>query len=198
MATILANRPGETIAIVGDADIPLSIDIDGFGGFLTTTSILTGISLGLNGNYQVRPTLANISYIYVFGDKVGQMRLTGIALASRCNGDGRSGIEAMLDYYDANKVANRETPIQIQIGFSPSGFFRGALTDFQVDVQAASRFGNFTLMLVIFPRSNPRFYVDGSTQPIAGGGVGGGRSGGGGGGGGGNDPPPIKKTPEQS
>lgn len=164
MPTIFSNSPGEAVAVVADNDIPLSLSLDGFGGFLSTASILTDISVGLDGNAQCRASLENITYIYVFGDKISLMQVSGLAFAGRC-GERENGLEQVLAYYDANKVANRETPLLIQIGVSASGLFRGALVGMRANARAMSRVSEFSLSIATFPRSNPRFYAAGTAKP---------------------------------
>lgn len=161
MSTILASRPGEAVAVVSDSEIPLSIDVDGLGGFLALSAIITDFDVDLGVNCQVRPSLSNVSHLFVFGDEPGTLRLSGILFSSRCDGPKQSGFEALLSYFDENKASARELPVQVQIGVSPEGLFRCALTRFSGGMQSQSRFGRFALTLKTFPRANPRFYVDG-------------------------------------
>jgi hypothetical protein len=156
MATIFLNQPGRAVALSdeGDSGLPLRVDgIQGswFGGF---KSILTEAGVSLDGNYQFAHTLNETVYAYVFGDRISQLRLSGLAFASGCDGGGQSGIELIMQWYEANKISARERPIQAQIGTSSAGRLRGYLTHMRADViRPEARISQFALIMHVFPAS---------------------------------------------
>lgn len=155
MPTLFMNRPGQAVALPGDAgDQGMPLTIDGIQGswFPSFTSILTELSLALDGNFQFTHTCKDIVYVYVFGRRISAMRISGLAFADRCPGGGATGIEQVIDYYNQNGIAQRPTPIQVQIGTSGAGRFRGYLTNARAEiVKAEARIGQFALLFSVFP-----------------------------------------------
>jgi hypothetical protein len=100
-------------------------------------------------------TLRNLIFVYAFGDKIGQLRISGLAFAGACGySSGRTGVENVLEYYAVNRISNRLTPCQLQIGSSPAGYFEGYLTDLRLDIlQPEARMTQFTLDFQVFPEA---------------------------------------------
>lgn len=155
MATLFGSIPGTAIRLdlkEGDVALPLSVDGIANGWFPGFKSILTEVSLGLDGNYQFVHTLKSIIYIYTFGDRISQLRLGGLAFQAACNAGQGTGIEALLGYYEQNRIAARSQPIQVQIGTEAAGRFRGYLTHFKADLlKPEARITYFSLLLHVIP-----------------------------------------------
>lgn len=155
MAVLFQGKPGEVIALnnaSGDLGLPLTIDGIAGSWFPQFTSILTDISVVLDSNYQTTHTCKDVIDIYVFGDRVSQMRIGGLAFAGRCDGGTASGLELILEWYRTNRIAVRESPIQVQIGTTAAGRFRGNLVRLAVDIaKAEARISQFSLFLEVFP-----------------------------------------------
>lgn len=155
MASIFENRPGRAVAVTDTDDTPLALRLDAWGGYAGFKAIITEVAVGLDGNYQFLHTLKDKIYIYVFGDRISQIRIAGLAFADTCPGGGPSGFELVLGFYQANRVANRATPSQIQIGTSAAGHFQGYLTNFKGDVfKPEARVTQFGLIYHVFPESS--------------------------------------------
>lgn len=95
---------------------------------------VTGFALELQGNYQFLHTVNDFIFLYTFGDRIGELVLTGMGFFD--NGCGNSvedtGICAALRYYAANRVAKRDGPIDIVLG--QCGAFKGFLTGMRLEI----------------------------------------------------------------
>lgn len=155
MATIFESRPGQVVALDnadGDLGLPLTIDTIQGSWFAPFQSILTELSLALDGNFQFTHTCKDVIYVYVFGSRISQMRVSGLAFSDSCAAGNRTGLEQVLDFYNRNQVASRQTPIQVQIGTTAAGRFRGYLTNIRADiVKAEARISQFSLLFHVFP-----------------------------------------------
>jgi hypothetical protein len=108
-------------------------------GFDTQLSIITNITLSQQANVQFLHTLGSLVFIYVFGDRIGQVGLSGFSFAAACNPVGpispdlgpNHGAGQMLDWYRTNRVSSRQTPVQITIG---SQLIEGFVTGFTENV----------------------------------------------------------------
>ena len=100
-------------------------------GWSTHRSIITRITMSMQGNFQFLHTLGGDIYIYVFGDRVGQMTVSGLCVsANDCTAGataGQHGLEFVLAYYKSNRISTRATPLTMLIGQSTTitGFLAG-------------------------------------------------------------------------
>jgi len=86
--------------------------------------LIRNVTIAQSGNYQFLHTIGNDVYIYVFGDKVGQLQLGGLATAS-CSG-GQHGLSSLDRWYSNNRLAARKAPVRFTIaGDSIEGFLIG-------------------------------------------------------------------------
>lgn len=115
-------------------------------------SIITRMSYSHQGNYQFLHTMGNDVYIYVYGDRVGQVTIQGLCFASNCSGGGNSshGIELLDKWYAANRIANRQKPVRVNIGSSwVEGFVIGSTGEM---VDPDTRIMGYSLQLATLPK----------------------------------------------
>lgn len=127
---IFSDRTGHAI-LVPDVGFPFSILIEDWGGPNALNSVITSFGLAAQGNFQFMHTLRNFVYVYVFGERMSEINVGGLAMAARCelsNGPNASGVELLWEYYQRKKIATNGTPVSISIGTRMS--FRGFLTGF--------------------------------------------------------------------
>lgn len=158
MATVFFSKAAGQVQSLPDPSLPanISLRLEGWGGFIGFKSIVTRVTVAAKGNFQFLHTLGGQVFIYVFGDRIGQLSLTGIAFDSIC-GDpaGVLGVENIFNYYAQNRVANRRAPIRITIGATTS--LRAYLLDVMADVaDTKSRVWQFTLVMALVPRDQER------------------------------------------
>src|SRR5271165_5385492 len=87
-------------------------------------SIITRFTFSQAVNAQFLHTLGNAIYIYTFGDRIGQVTISGLSFANDCNGNGIStsgahGAVNMIQWYQTNRLSNRGSPVRILIGNYP-------------------------------------------------------------------------------
>jgi hypothetical protein len=103
-------------------------------GFDTQRSIITRMTCAQHVNVQFLHTFGKHVYVYVFGDRMGEISLAGLSFATTCpDGDGIApvgqphGIVEMFDWYRRNKASKRASAIQVNIGMKDNldGFVVG-------------------------------------------------------------------------
>lgn len=103
---------------------------------------ITGYSLDMGTNHQFLHSLDNFIYLYAFGDRVGELTLSGMAFTGSCvqnNGGGdisaAMGQCSILSYYKDNRVSNSAgTKVsKISLG-SCSNILYGFLTGMRLDM----------------------------------------------------------------
>ena len=112
----VVTRVESVNAQLGDA-FPFAVritDVDSIGNKNGTDSrvLITQVSRNESGSYQLQHTFGNTIYAYIFGDRVGEFKLSGVCFTGGC--DNRpDGIAAVHDTYEANRIAARNRPMII-------------------------------------------------------------------------------------
>ena len=114
-------------------------------------AIFTRQAISETGSYQFSHMLGEDIYLYVFGDRMSSLNLTGIAFHDNCLGqDPKIGISKVIDWYRANRVARRAAPVQITI--DPGTTFEAYLLGMQGQtVNTAQRLYQFSLNFAAVP-----------------------------------------------
>lgn len=118
-----------------------SAALGGWGSLNAMHCIIAGIGGRTQGNYQFLSTLRNFTYVYVFGEKMGDFQISGLSLAGLC-GDARDGMSSAIGYYNTYAISVTGLPVVVQMAgwaayaFLISGDF--AYTD------PENRIGKFT------------------------------------------------------
>jgi hypothetical protein len=137
MPVIFQGQPGRVVTIK-DPAVPARVrplatpnpDI----GISAQKSIITHITVAQETNHQFLHTLGNDIFIYVFGDKIGQIQLGGFSFIESCSGGGgRHGMELMIDWFQDNKLSSRRDPMQILVGQVAFQGFLMSMTNRVVD-----------------------------------------------------------------
>lgn len=94
--------------------------LDGGGQDITfesERSIITRVTVAQQVNAQFLHTLGAQVYVYVFGDRIGQMTLSGLSFLCGCGAGGPDvGAERMLLWYKANRLSKRRQAVRVSIG----------------------------------------------------------------------------------
>ena len=114
-------------------------------------SIITRVVLSHQGNFQFLHSLGGDIYVYVFGDKIGSITLAGLTFAHDCEAKGSEhGIEQMLRWYAANRIAQRQAPVEVTLGQRIA--FRAFIIGINFDVvDPASRIVQFQTQFAMIP-----------------------------------------------
>lgn len=133
MKTLFQSRPGAVIKL-DDPAIQCETQLLGLKPDITyevERSIVTRVSVCQRTNVQFLHTLGGLIYIYVFGDRIGTIGLSGLSFACPCPDSGEVGAEKMLMWYNKNRASKRKEPIEVTIGRM---VIRGFVLDVQQDV----------------------------------------------------------------
>jgi hypothetical protein len=121
--------------------------------FQSRKSIITRMTVGQETNHQFLHTLGGDIFIYVFGDRVGQMTISGMCFAFDCDrpGDREHGLEKMLEFYRQNKLSRRKEPVTVMVGRTPVvGFIAGFNADV---VDPKFNLVQYSLGLLVIPKA---------------------------------------------
>ncbi len=129
-----------------------SVSVDGSPiGYDSRKSIVTRVTVAQAANVQFLHTIGAFVYIYVFGDRIGQMTLSGLSFADPCGGgaaDG-TGLEQMMKWYKQNRVSESGKSLRVQIGKTAvDGFV--TTSGFEV-VEADTGIGQWNVTLQTLP-----------------------------------------------
>lgn len=170
MPVIFQQNTGKVVAIsdkVAEGSFSLGNVTSNKITYAEHKSIITRIGIAAAGNYQFLHTIGNDVYVYVFGDRMGQIQLHGISFQGDCTGggggfagttptatfpaaSGKHGFEMLYDWYKANRVAVRLSPVTVTIGIGTT--FQGFVTALSGDIQdPLHRTIQFTMHIATLP-----------------------------------------------
>lgn len=159
---IFNGTQGSVAVIEADADekvgVPFLFQVDAKPFNIDVIrGILTSVVMNHEINAQFMHSLNDTIYINVFGNKMGQMTLSGILfLSDVCVGTNKNTeppFEKFYDYYINNNALSRPSSLKIQIG--TGGIFQAFIISFTfqiVDPQTA--LGQFSMTLAVVPKTN--------------------------------------------
>jgi len=132
MPILFDGAPGRVIALQDPAlqgVVPL-VKPNPAITFQGQKSLITRLTIAQETNHQFLHALGGDIFIYVFGDRIGQLTISGLAVSKDCDGGGDSehGFEKMLKYYKDNKLSKRREPMTVMIGQTPVTGFLGGMT----------------------------------------------------------------------
>jgi len=166
MAVIFSAQAGRTVAVPGNS-LPMRLTLTDWNGYLAFKSILTNVGVSGMGGYQFMHSLQDMIYVYVFNERIGQMRIGGLAFAGICEKpDDKTGFEFVQDWYEEHRITTRFPPITVTIGatFSVNAFLTGVehgITD------PSTKVDQFTLQMHWVPRKKQS--IDNAAPPPEGG-----------------------------
>lgn len=136
---------------------------EAFGlGATPFNSIITRIGVSAAGNYQFLHTIGNDVYVYVFGDRMGDITLHGLSFAQACPSaqapasilpaaqTGLHGFEELFNWYSLNRIAATPEPARVRIGAKTT--FKGFITGCTGDVaDSKTRTIQFQITISLLP-----------------------------------------------
>lgn len=132
------------------------LTVPGWGGFQNFKSIFTNVTIAERGNYQFLHTLGDHIYIYIFGDRIGQFGLAGLAFFDNCatsEPNGKIGIIHVIEYYRRFKITANPNPVLVTI--DPDAVFRCFLLGMRGQVlNSAQRIFQFHLNFALVPEES--------------------------------------------
>jgi len=173
MPVIFSQNTGRVVAVADKVAVGTFQlgNVLGEGGRITFrrhNTIITRVGISAAGNYQFLHTIGNDVYVYVFGDRMGQVQLHRLSFMSSddvCSGQtgntptasipgagsgNKHGFELLFDWYTKNRIAARRDPVLMTIGRSTN--FKGFVTAMTGDVQdALHRTIQFQMTISLLP-----------------------------------------------
>ena len=117
-------------------------------GWATHRSIITRVAMSHSCNFQASHMIGNDVYLYVFGDKLGNIQLTGLSMAVDCGcvtgSSGHSmqslghGIEMAYQWYLRYRVTRERKPVTVTIGNATT--FQGILVSMELSTLSEENF----------------------------------------------------------
>lgn len=154
MAAFFAHKRGAVVRVTGlhaqpGGLLPFRILIAGTDiTSPSTRAIITQSGIVENGNYQFLHTLNETIYAYVFGDRIGELRIGGICFAHPCEGYA-SGMKQIIDNYRSKRISQAPGPVQVSFGETD---YKGFLVGTSIDITDAERnLGQWAFRFNTFP-----------------------------------------------
>jgi hypothetical protein len=117
MASIFTPCEGGVLKVKNECASGGAVAVIAVDNFATTAPI-TGFSLDISTNHQFIHTLDEFIYVYAFGDRVGELTLTGVAFfnqSAECDKDKVAAPNDVYKYYLEKRLSQSLTPTQISI-----------------------------------------------------------------------------------
>jgi len=113
MAYIFPSKVGQPAVITDVHAQPITFlfGLGGWPGFSATNCVLQGVTASSRGNYQFLHTIGNFTYVYVFGELMGDYTITGVALSGDCPSNHINGIGSAIAYYNTYAISTTGTPV---------------------------------------------------------------------------------------
>lgn len=144
---LFACRRGMVSVMEGCQGVPGKLQLEGFEPL---AAIIEAPGMKQNVNAQFMSSLADAVYVYVFGDKMGSVTLSGLAFAGKCGDSSASGLKDLNDYYKNFRASQRREAVIVTIGpISFSGF----LTDLEITTRSVS---DMVMSFTLFIRTLPK------------------------------------------
>lgn len=148
-AVILSRSPGRVFRF-DEVPTPVTIQVEGFSSNLYAA--LTAVGVQSQANVQFVHTLKRMVYVYVFGEKIADMQLSGVVFPGVCGPAGAAGVggfERVWAYYRTVGVAWLGRPVAVAVGAT---VFAGIVVGARIDLSDPNTgIGAFSLMLKFFP-----------------------------------------------
>lgn len=149
MATMFVRQPGTVIAVntgaqTGNLLVIGDLSANAFSNF---GAIVTGFGLETESGIQVIHALQKAIFIHSFGERIGNLVVSGLAPSRSCDGT-IPGIDGILQYYDNLRISNSGQAYPIVIGTSR---FMGIIHGLRLGLSNPElQLGEFVLRLKVF------------------------------------------------
>jgi len=153
---IFASEPG-TVNVIGDQKVlpgRIRIANPAFPSGSNVPLLVAGIDYNQATNQQFQSTLDGSVFIYVFGDRMGDIVVQGVAFKALCTGGGKSGIEELFEFYGSNRASVRAEPVIVEAaGTEVRGFLTAIkVRDNILAEDPGSPMSNFSLFISSLPK----------------------------------------------
>lgn len=130
---LLISKPGAIRIVSVNKGIPAGfvVSVEGMtnngSAYEQLRAIVQSVGVAEQAAVQITHSLRDMVYVYAFGDRMGEMRIGGLALLTDCKDPNLSGFAKVYKYWRANRPGKRKTAIKISLGtdFGVSGILTG-------------------------------------------------------------------------
>lgn len=112
MADIFNSRMGYVSVLKGQNVVPGRVKI---GEFDPKAVLISGVNYTQATNQQFQYALDNSVYVYVFGDKMGDVEVIGMAFPALC-GEAIDGLSEILQFYAERRASKTEALVNVVVG----------------------------------------------------------------------------------
>ena len=102
MPDIIVSRPGRVKVVNAGEALPGRVSVRGFS---PQAALISGLRTAQSTNQQFQPSLSDAIYLYVFGDLMGDLQVSGKAMAS-CSSGPAHGIDDVFAFYKRRRVSS--------------------------------------------------------------------------------------------
>lgn len=160
MRMLFDSAPGIVGAMVHGPGLPFAVAIGGTGNapafpsYAQIKAILTGFQFGARSGIGVSHTLRDRIYVYVFGERMGEATITGLAFPGVCDTPSTlTGFDGVFAYYERLRISNEGTPVRLIFG--PNTVLFGFMYEFGFQLEdPQTGLGTFSFKFKVIPRNS--------------------------------------------
>lgn len=119
MPDIFASSPGAIYEFkpAGGA-VPFAVNVGAGLTFARVGGIVTAVGVSQQANVQFLTTLRNYVYVYVFGERIADLTVSGIMFLNPCPDQqgGDTGWKKVYDFYDQFRMSKNPAPVVVNVG----------------------------------------------------------------------------------
>jgi hypothetical protein len=113
MAELLISQRGKVVSIPEASGALGRVKVQGFAPLNT---IIESLGINRETNVQFQESLDEAIYVYSFGDKMGQVRVSGTTFSQDCNDPSAgAGPFSIFDYYTRHRASERNDPVFVSL-----------------------------------------------------------------------------------
>lgn len=130
--SVFSSCDGEILKVQTDcknSDSIAAVSVDGF----VANVPLTGFALDLSTNHQFLHSLDEFIYVFAFGDRVGELTLSGITFTGKCPNTTSGEPKDIYSYYLQNRVSKTLKPTKITVSGGQTTLL-GFLTGMRMEI----------------------------------------------------------------
>lgn len=117
-------------------------------GGLFFSSICTQAGIIADGNFQFIHTINDSVFVYVFGDRIAELAISGVAFGEPCDAI-QPGLAEIFGLYERDRIAVRASPLVVILGMRS---FNAFLTGINAEItDAETQIGQFSFKFHCFP-----------------------------------------------
>lgn len=148
----------------GGGALPFTAAVGAGLTFDRVRGVVTAVGLSQQGNFQFLHTLRNFVYVYVFGERIADLTLSGVMFLNPCQGGaaaaaaggaaaalagGDTGWKRVYDFYNQYRISKNPTPVVVTVGgVTVEAFLVGMNMQAQ---DPANMLGQFSMSLKYLP-----------------------------------------------